>query len=434
MTNPIHEPIAELRKVTKMFGGKKAVNQVSFTIEKGSITAILGPNGAGKSTAISMMLGLKDASEGKVLLFGQSPKDLKVREKIGAMLQEVSVMDGLRTREIINLIRGYYPNPLSLDDIALLSGLTPEELNKWAVKMSGGQKRKLSFALAIAGNPELLFFDEPTVGLDTSARRLFWQTVRKLADQGKTILFTTHYLQEADDMADRILLFHQGQVAADGTPEAIKAKLTRRSVSFIVDADHRQVKELLREVPGVTDVFENNGRLNAVTDDTDTALAALFRAGLAVRDVRIDQGSLDEAFDQLTMDQGRPYNHDNLETDYLTMQNGIASDGTQSVLYFLVAGDADPVLFHFYPRREYGGGRCRTMAGALSHVDGILQRHGDRHHVPRHTTRSGTSTGLGRIHACNAASRQRVLLRQNVCADGYASALHHRDFRSRLPD
>ncbi|MGV2786895.1 ATP-binding cassette domain-containing protein, partial [Clostridium perfringens] len=124
MSKPIHEPIAELRQVTKMFGSKKAVNQVSFTIEKGAITAILGPNGAGKSTAISMMLGLKDASEGEVLLFGRSPKDLKVREKIGAMLQEVSVMDGLRTREIINLIRGYYPNALSLPDIALLSGLT----------------------------------------------------------------------------------------------------------------------------------------------------------------------------------------------------------------------------------------------------------------------------------------------------------------------
>ncbi|KOR87636.1 ABC transporter ATP-binding protein [Paenibacillus solani] len=304
MAKSTHEPVAELRQVTKMFGSKKAVNQVSFTIEKGSITAILGPNGAGKSTAISMLLGLKDVSEGEVLLFGGSPQDLRVREKIGAMLQEVSVMDGLRTREIINFIRGYYPNPLSLEEIADLSGLTTEELNKWAVKMSGGQKRKLSFALAIAGNPELLFFDEPTVGLDTTARRQFWKTVRQLADQGKTILFTTHYLQEADDMADRILLFHQGQVTADGTPEDIKAKLTRRSISFIVDADHEQVKKLLHEVPGVTDVYEQGGRLNAVTDDTDTALAALFRAGLAVHDVRIDQGSLDEAFDQLTMEQG----------------------------------------------------------------------------------------------------------------------------------
>ncbi|EHB48581.1 MULTISPECIES: ABC transporter ATP-binding protein [Paenibacillus] len=298
------EPIVELKQVTKTFGSKKAVNRVSFTIERGSITAILGPNGAGKSTAISMMLGLKDTSEGEVLLFGQSPKDLKVREKIGAMLQEVSVMDGLRTREIINLIRSYYPNPMTLEEIAALSGLTPEELGKWAVKMSGGQKRKLSFALAIAGNPELLFFDEPTVGLDTSARRLFWQTVRGLKAQGKTILFTTHYLQEADDIAERIVLFHQGQVAADGTPEAIKSKLTRRTVSFIADADGQQVIRLLHEVPGVTDVYEQDGRLIAVTSDTDTALAALFRAGLTVRDIRIDQGSLDEAFDQLTMSQG----------------------------------------------------------------------------------------------------------------------------------
>ncbi|ANY73478.1 ABC transporter ATP-binding protein [Paenibacillus ihbetae] len=298
------EPVAELKQVTKTFGSKKAVNRVSLKIERGSITAILGPNGAGKSTAISMMLGLKDASEGEVLLFGQSPKDLKVREKIGAMLQEVSVMDGLRTREIINLIRSYYPNPMTLGEIAALSGLTPEELGKWAVKMSGGQKRKLSFALAIAGNPELLFFDEPTVGLDTSARRLFWQTVRGLQAQGKTILFTTHYLQEADDIADRIVLFHEGQVAADGTPEAIKSKLTRRTVSFIADADGHQVIRLLHEVPGITDVYEQDGRLIAVTNNTDTALAALFRAGLAVRDIRIDQGSLDEAFDQLTMSQG----------------------------------------------------------------------------------------------------------------------------------
>ncbi|GAB6928147.1 ABC transporter ATP-binding protein [Paenibacillus sp. JCM 10914] len=303
MSNVSGEPIVALKQVTKRFGNKIAVNQVSFTIEKGSITAILGPNGAGKSTAISMMLGLKDANEGVVELFGQNPKDLKVRERIGAMLQEVSVMDSLKTREIINLIRGYYPNPLTLDEIANLSGLSAEELNKWAVKMSGGQKRKLSFALAIAGNPELLFFDEPTVGLDTTARRLFWQTVRQLADQGKTILFTTHYLQEADDMADRIILFHNGQVAADGTPYAIKSKLTRRSLSFIVDADHHEVQQLLLEVPGVSDVHEQSGRLYAVTDDTDTALAALFRAGLAVRDIRIEQGSLDEAFDQLTMNQ-----------------------------------------------------------------------------------------------------------------------------------
>lgn len=300
MVKRTNEPIAELVQVTKSYGAKKAVNNISFTIEKGSITAILGPNGAGKTTAISMLLGLSDPTEGEVRLFGRNPKDRQVKEKIGAMLQEVSVMDGLKAREIITLIRGYYPNPMSLSELMQLTGLSNEELNKQATKMSGGQKRKLSFALALAGNPELLFFDEPTVGLDTTSRRLFWRTVRGLANQGKTILFTTHYLQEADDIADRIVLFNNGTVAADGKPEDIKAKLTRRSVSFVVEAGQNLIKERLYNVPGVTEVYELEGRLHVATENTDQALAIIFREEMAVRDVRIEQGSLDEAFDQLT--------------------------------------------------------------------------------------------------------------------------------------
>ncbi|WP_054954758.1 ABC transporter ATP-binding protein [Paenibacillus dakarensis] len=294
------EPAAQLIQVTKSYGAKKAVDQISFSIEQGSITALLGPNGAGKTTAISMMLGLIDPSEGEIRLFGRSPKDRQVKEKIGAMLQEVSVMDGLKAREIIALIRGYYPNPMGMTEIVALTGLTDEELNKRATKMSGGQKRKLSFALALAGNPELLFFDEPTVGLDTNARRLFWGTIRGMADQGKTIVFTTHYLQEADDMADRIILFNNGAVAADGSPEDIKAKLTRRLVSFVVEAGQRLIKERFDQLDGVTEIYELEGRLHVVTENTDQALRVIFREEMAVRDVRIEQGSLDEAFDQLT--------------------------------------------------------------------------------------------------------------------------------------
>lgn len=300
MVKQHNEPIAELVQITKSYGTKKAVDNISFTIEKGSITAILGPNGAGKSTTISMMLGLIDPTEGEIQLFGKSPKDRKVKEKIGAMLQEVSVMDSLKASEIISLIRGYYPNPMGMSELKELSGLTDEELNKRATKMSGGQKRKLSFALALAGNPDLLFFDEPTVGLDTTARRLFWRTVRELANQGKTILFTTHYLQEADDMADRIILFNNGTVAADGKPEEIKAKLTRRSISFVVETGQQLIKERLYKLPGVTEVYEQDGRLNLVTENTDQVLAAVMRDEMNVRDIRIDQGSLDEAFDQLT--------------------------------------------------------------------------------------------------------------------------------------
>ncbi|MGM1048967.1 MAG: ATP-binding cassette domain-containing protein [Bacillota bacterium] len=298
-----HEPIVELVQITKLYGAKKAVNNISFTIEKGSITAILGPNGAGKSTTISMMLGLIDPTEGEIRLFGRSPKDRQVKEKIGAMLQEVSVMDSLKAREIIALIRGYYPHPMEMSELKKLSGLTDEELNKRATKMSGGQKRKLSFALALAGNPDLLFFDEPTVGLDTTSRRLFWRTVRELADQGKTILFTTHYLQEADDMADRIILFNNGTIAADGKPEEIKAKLTRRSISFVVETDPQLIKERLYKLPGVTDVYEQDGKMHVVVENTDQILAVILREEMAVRDIRIDEGSLDEAFDQLTQRQ-----------------------------------------------------------------------------------------------------------------------------------
>ncbi|MGG6313335.1 ABC transporter ATP-binding protein [Paenibacillus macerans] len=294
------EPIIEMNGVSKSFKDKKAVDDISFRIPKGTITAILGPNGAGKTTAILMLLGLLDPSAGSVKLFGHAPKDRTVREKTGAMLQEVSVMDRLKVREVLELIRSYYPHPMELAELARLTGLSPGDLNRYAEKLSGGQKRSLGFALALAGNPELVFFDEPTVGLDITARRRFWDSVRHLADQGKTIVFTTHYLQEADDIADRILLFNRGSLVADGTPEAIKARIVKRSVSFRLDRDDPELRSKLLGLPPVAECFDKDGRIHVTTEDTDAALAALFTAGVPVRDVRIDQGRLDEAFEQLT--------------------------------------------------------------------------------------------------------------------------------------
>ncbi|MCY7759982.1 ABC transporter ATP-binding protein, partial [Bacillus inaquosorum] len=172
--------------VTKHFHQKTAVNNISFSIEKGEIAAILGPNGAGKTTVISMILGLLKPTKGEIKLFNRLPDDQRVREKIGVMLQEVSVMPGLKVNEILELFRSYYPNPLSMKELVSLTALTKEDLKTRAEKLSGGQKRRLSFALALAGNPELLIFDEPTVGMDTSSRHRFWQTIHGLADQGKT--------------------------------------------------------------------------------------------------------------------------------------------------------------------------------------------------------------------------------------------------------
>lgn len=296
--------IIEMNHVTKSFKDKKAVDGISFQIAKGSIVTILGPNGAGKTTALSMMLGLLEPTEGTVRLLGGHPKDRKVRERIGTMLQEVSVLDKLRVRELLMLFRSYYPAPLDMDALIELTGLSKSDLNRYGEKLSGGQKRSLGFALAMAGNPELVFFDEPTVGLDIAARRRFWDNVRRMADEGRTILFTTHYLQEADDIADRILLFNQGQLAADGTPEQIKSQIVKRSISFTSSEDSPMLRERLMKLPPVSDCYDKDGRIYISTDNTDEALAAIFAEQLPLRDVRIDQGRLDEAFEQFTMYAG----------------------------------------------------------------------------------------------------------------------------------
>lgn len=297
------EHVIELHNVSKSFHDKQAVNQVSFTIGRGSVTALLGPNGAGKTTTIAMLLGLLEPTEGSVKVFGLPPKELKVKQRTGAMLQEVSVMDRLKVRELLALIRSYYPQPLEMEVLLQATGLGAGDLNRYAEKLSGGQKRSLSFALALAGNPDLLFLDEPTVGLDTMARRQFWERVRALAVQGKTILFTTHYLQEAEDIADRILLFNRGVLAADGSPDEIKARLVKKSLSFRPIGDPLLLRSQLLELPAVEACFEKEGRLHVTTENTDEALRAIFVNGLAVQDVLIDQGKLDEAFEQLTMNQ-----------------------------------------------------------------------------------------------------------------------------------
>ncbi|MBE1554054.1 ABC transporter ATP-binding protein [Sporosarcina limicola] len=295
------EYAVEIKGLTKVFKEKKAVDNVSFSIKKGEIVAILGPNGAGKSTTILMMLGLLYPTNGESKLFNADARDKKVREKIGVMLQEVSLMDGLKVKEIIGLFRSYYPNPLSIEQLIRLTGLSGEDLNKRTEKLSGGQKRRVGFALALAGNPELLFFDEPTVGMDISARKVFWQTVRELADKGKTILFSTHYLQEADDIADRIILFNKGKVVADGTPEAIKGNLLRQSVSF--STGHPFPKVQFLQLPQVSDVYVKDGRTFILTSDTDLILSKIFTEQLDVYDIAIEKGRLEEAFEQLTVEQ-----------------------------------------------------------------------------------------------------------------------------------
>ncbi len=243
------------------------------------------------------MLGLLKPTSGEVRLFNQNPDDKSVREKLGIMLQEVSVMQGLKVRELLDLVRQYYPKPLSLEEVIALTGLTESDLKTRAEKLSGGQKRRVSFALALSGNPELIILDEPTVGMDISSRNRFWKTIQMLSKKGKTIIFTTHYLQEADDVAERIILFNKGSIIADGTPIEIKARLTKQFVSFHTTSG--SINKLYGHSV-ITAIFEKNDRVYVQTDDTDAVLALLFSENIGAHNIQIERGKLEEAFEQLT--------------------------------------------------------------------------------------------------------------------------------------
>lgn len=296
------EYVIEVKGVSKRFKDKTAVNRVSFSIEPGTVIAILGPNGAGKTTMISMMLGLLEPSEGEIRLFGRSPKDIMARNRLGAMLQEVGVIDRITVGEMIDLFRSYYKNPLPRKMLLQYAGLEKEEQGM-AEKLSGGQQRRLGFALALAGNPDLLFLDEPTVGMDVTSRRLFWNSIRELAREGRTIIVTTHYLEEADGLADRIILFKDGMVAADGTPAHMKGTITKRFVTCCVD--HKVTDDMLRELPYVISVTRSGNRVSLETENTDAVIRAIVESGLEVYDIGVERGSLEDVFEKLVEEEAR---------------------------------------------------------------------------------------------------------------------------------
>lgn len=283
----------ELNNVSKIYQGKKAVDHLSLKVEKGTVIALLGPNGAGKTTTISMILGLKQPTSGTIKLLGGSPKDIKVRNRIGAMLQDVSVIDNLKVAETIELFRSYYSNPLSLQELLRISGLEKEK-EKMAASLSGGQQRRLGFALAAAGDPDIIFLDEPTVGMDVTSRQMFWDTIRSMADKGRTVVLTTHYLEEADSLADRIVVINQGKVVADGSPSQIKAETTGRVISFT--AGGSVTSEQLLALPGVINAEWNGRRVKLHSRDTDRLIATLIEQRIDMKDIEIQSGGLGDAF------------------------------------------------------------------------------------------------------------------------------------------
>lgn len=212
---------AALRSVTKQYRSQIALDAIDLIVGRGELVALLGPNGAGKTTAVKLMLGLLNPDSGSVRVFGNDPREPRNRQRTGAMLQVGRVPETLRVREHIDLFSSYYPHPLPMAEVLGTAGLQGVE-NRLFGELSGGQKQRLLFALAICGDPDLLFLDEPTVGLDVQARRGLWRQIRALLARGKSILLTTHYLEEADALANRIVVINRGRIIASGTPADIK--------------------------------------------------------------------------------------------------------------------------------------------------------------------------------------------------------------------
>ncbi len=292
--------VASLDGVSKNYGEVRALRNVNFSVRAGRVVALLGPNGAGKTTAVKLFLGLMQPSSGKARVFGGDPVNPQNRIRAGAMLQVGRVPETLKVREHIDLFSSYYPNPLPLDEVLAAAGLGKLSDRKFG-ELSGGQRQRTLFALAICGNPDLLFLDEPTVGLDVEARRGLWEEIRRLVDRGKTVLLTTHYLQEADALADRIAVINQGAIIAEGTPTEIKAQTSGKRIRCITALS---VTSLL-QIPGVTAARQDREAVEINASEAEPVIRELLSRDPMLSGLEITSAGLEEAFLALTQDNGQ---------------------------------------------------------------------------------------------------------------------------------
>jgi len=289
-----------LRALEKSWRGPsgpiRAVRGIDVAIERGETVALLGPNGAGKSTTIDMILGLARPDAGSVSVLGRSPSDAVAAGLIGAMLQTGELIRNLSVRELIAMTGSLYPTPMDVDAVLELTGLAAVAEQR-TQKLSGGQIQRARFAVALVGDPALLVLDEPTVAMDVEARRAFWNAMRELTSEGRTVLFATHYLEEADAYADRVVLMANGVVVADGAPTEIKGRVGTRTISATLPGV--PVAELA-ELPGVATADRHGESIRLVCRDSDAAIRALLDRYAEARDIEVTGAGLEDAFSQLT--------------------------------------------------------------------------------------------------------------------------------------
>ena len=307
---------ASLHEVTKRYSnGVVALDRVSLELQNGEIVALLGPNGAGKSTAVKLMMGLTSPTKGRVRVFCGDPRVAGNRLRTGVMLQVGRAPEMLRVREHVEIMRGYYPRPLPVADIVRAAGLEGIEERMFG-QLSGGQKQRVLFALALAGDPDLIFLDEPTVGLDIEARRRMWAEIRSLRSRGKTVLLTTHYLEEADALADRIIVLSKGRVICEGSPAEVRASASGQSDSRDRDDSRSPLpnikllsfqttlsRELILSLGGVQKVETSGSGVVVTTSTPESTLRELLALDLELSGLDVRSPALEDAFLALTAEQ-----------------------------------------------------------------------------------------------------------------------------------
>ncbi|MEU9314592.1 ABC transporter ATP-binding protein [Streptomyces sp. NPDC048295] len=284
-------------QVSKAYGAVRAVDGLTLDLHPGETVALLGPNGAGKSSTLDLLLGLRTADSGTVQVFGTTPQDAIAAGRVGAMLQTGGLMEDVTVKELVGLACDLHPRPYPVTEVLSRAGVA-QIADRMVNKLSGGQEQRVRFALATAGANDLIVLDEPTTGMDVTARQAFWATMREQAERGRTVLFATHYLEEADAIADRVLVLHKGRLLADGTAAEIKAKAGARRISFRLEGPVDEAA--LRGLPFLATLDIAGNRVRIQSHDADATVHAVYGLGLFPRELEVAGLGLEQAFVAIT--------------------------------------------------------------------------------------------------------------------------------------
>lgn len=289
--------LIEVKKLSKSIRGKEILSHISFDIEEGDCVALIGPNGAGKTTLMDCLLGDKFLTSGQALVQGLKPTDNRLKEMVAILPQENTVVGDLKVKELLSFFRSIYPNSLSEEEIDALLGFSDKQKNQLASKLSGGQKRLFSFILALIGRPKILFLDEPTSAMDTSTRQHFWEIVDQLKKQGVTIVYSSHYIEEVEHTADRILVLHKGELIRDTTPYAMRKEEQEKHFTLPLS-----YKEVVEKIAGVTEIEIKQKALSFATKDASQVWQILQEHGCTIEEIEVRNRTLLDSIFETTQE------------------------------------------------------------------------------------------------------------------------------------